>query len=61
MMTLKQWRESQSLSQEQLAELMGVSGPYISMLESGKRKPAYAIIAAFERRSKGKVTFESFK
>ena len=35
---LKQWRKHRGLTQEQLAERAGLSAPYISQLESGRRQ-----------------------
>ena len=34
---IKVWREYRTLTQEQLAQRAGISTPYISQLESGKR------------------------
>lgn len=40
---LKLWREYRGLSKAALAELIGVNGQYISMIESEKRKGTAAI------------------
>ena len=37
---IREFRQAAGLSQEQLADRMDVSTPYISMLESGKRYPS---------------------
>lgn len=42
---LKRWRKKKQWTQLQLAEQLGVSESFISMLEAGKRKPAASIIA----------------
>jgi len=36
---LRSWREKAGLKQSELAAKVGVTGPYISLLESGKRPP----------------------
>jgi DNA-binding XRE family transcriptional regulator len=35
---VKAWREYRSLSQKQLADMAGISIPFLSQIESGKRK-----------------------
>ncbi|MEZ4863425.1 MAG: helix-turn-helix transcriptional regulator [Caldilineaceae bacterium] len=35
---IRVWREYRALTQQQLAEKIGISKPYLSQLESGKRK-----------------------
>jgi len=40
---IKSAREERDLSQEQLADMVGVSSPYISQLELGKRLPTDAL------------------
>jgi len=43
---LIKWRKDHGLTQEQLANLLGVTKPSISMYESGKRKiPAFLHLA----------------
>lgn len=37
---LKELREKEGLNQQQLAEKVGVSREYISMIESGQRNPS---------------------
>jgi DNA-binding XRE family transcriptional regulator len=34
---IKVWREYRNLTQQQLADLIGISKPYLSQLETGKR------------------------
>jgi transcriptional regulator with XRE-family HTH domain len=35
---LRQWRKHRSLTQDQLAERIGISKPYLSQIETGKRQ-----------------------
>ena len=41
---IKGWREYRRLSQKQLAEAAGISIPFLSQLESGKRKASAKIM-----------------
>jgi DNA-binding XRE family transcriptional regulator len=41
---VKAWREYRSLSQKQLAELANISIPFLSQIESGKRKASTKIM-----------------
>jgi DNA-binding XRE family transcriptional regulator len=43
---IKVWREHRGLTQRQLAETVGISTPYLSQLESGKRKGATDVLSA---------------
>jgi len=43
-MILKQIRKKQGLTQHKVAEIIGVSKDYISMIERGKRTPSSKII-----------------
>jgi DNA-binding XRE family transcriptional regulator len=43
---IKVWREYRGLTQQQTAEAAGISVPYLSQIESGKRKGATSILAA---------------
>jgi DNA-binding XRE family transcriptional regulator len=43
---IKVWREHRGLTQRQLAETVGISTPYLSQLESGKRKGATEVLSA---------------
>lgn len=42
---LKTWREYRGLTQKALAEVAGISVPYLSQLESGKRKGSLEILS----------------
>jgi DNA-binding XRE family transcriptional regulator len=42
---VKAWREYRNLSQKQLAELADISIPFLSQIESGKRKASIKIMA----------------
>lgn len=41
---IRVWREHRDLSQRQLAELAGISTPYLSQLEAGKREASQRVI-----------------
>jgi DNA-binding XRE family transcriptional regulator len=43
---VKAWREYRGLTQRQLAETVGISTPYLSQLETGKRKGATEVLSA---------------
>ena len=43
---LRRLRERERWTQEELAERMSVSGPYVSMLEAGGRVPSLEVIEA---------------
>jgi DNA-binding XRE family transcriptional regulator len=43
---IRVWREYRGLTQQQLAEAAGISVPYLSQIESGKRKGRAEILAA---------------
>jgi len=49
---IKVWREYRRLRQHQLAKAAGISVPYLSQLESGKRKGSAAILTALSRALK---------
>ena len=40
------WREYRGLTQQQLAGAAGISVPYVSQIESGKRKGTTGVLAA---------------
>jgi DNA-binding XRE family transcriptional regulator len=40
------WREHRGLTQQQLADAAGISTPYLSQLESGKRKGSTEVLSA---------------
>jgi DNA-binding XRE family transcriptional regulator len=43
---LRLWREYRNLTQAQLAALAGISVPYLSQIETGKRDPSTRTLAA---------------
>jgi len=43
---IRVWREHRSLTQQRLAEAASISVPYLSQIESGKRKGRAAVLAA---------------
>ncbi|WP_053985271.1 helix-turn-helix transcriptional regulator [Niameybacter massiliensis] len=59
---LKQFRVESKLTQEQLAEKVGVHKDYISMIERGKRTPGFALskkIAIILNRTVDEIFFAS--
>ena len=46
---VKVWREHQRLTQRQLAEAAGISAPYLSQIESGKREGTTEVLAAIAK------------
>ncbi len=43
---IKVWREYRALSQQELAEKVGISTPYLSQLETGKRIGSLKVLTA---------------
>ena len=43
------WREHRGLNQQQLAEAVGISVPYLSQIELGRRKGSAAVLAAIAK------------
>lgn len=43
---IKVWREHRSLTQQELADRVGISKPYLSQLETGKRTGTTDVLAA---------------
>jgi DNA-binding XRE family transcriptional regulator len=41
---IKVWREYRGLTQQQLAEAAGISIPFLSQIETGKRKPSVGVL-----------------
>ena len=46
---IKAWREYRGLTQQQLAQAVGISSPYLSQLETGKRTGTAEVLAAIAR------------
>ena len=46
---VKVWREHRRLTQRQLAEAAGISAPYLSQIESGKREGTTEVLAAIAK------------
>ncbi len=46
---IKLWREHRSLTQQELAKRVGISKPYLSQLETGKRQGTVETISAVAR------------
>ena len=43
------WREHRRLTQQQVAETAGISVPYLSQIESGKRKGTVEVLSAIAK------------
>ena len=43
------WRQHRGLTQQQLAEATGISIPYLSQIESGKRRGSAEVLAAIAK------------
>lgn len=46
---VRAWREYRGLTQQRLAEAAGISVPYLSQIESGKRKGSTDVLSAIAR------------
>jgi DNA-binding XRE family transcriptional regulator len=46
---IKVWREHRRLTQHQLAEMAGISMPFLSQLETGKRQASTKVMIAIAR------------
>jgi len=46
---IRVWREHRGLTQQQLAESAGISTPYLSQIESGKRKGTADVLTAIAK------------
>jgi transcriptional regulator with XRE-family HTH domain len=44
---LKEWRKHRSYTQDRLAEMTGLSKPYVSQLETGKRQYTQELLEVF--------------
>ena len=49
---IKTWREFRGLSQQELAEKVGISVPYLSQLETNKRKGSLDVLSALSKELK---------
>ncbi len=49
---IKVWREYRGLTQQQLAETAGISVPYLSQLETGKRKGSIEVLTVIVKTLK---------
>jgi len=43
------WREHRGLTQQPLAKAIGISVPYLSQIESGKRRGSAKVLAAIAK------------
>ena len=49
---IKVWREYRQLTQQQLAEVAGISIPYLSQIETGKRRGSTEVLTAIAKALK---------
>jgi len=49
---IKVWREYRALTQQQLAERVGISKPYLSQIETGKRTGTTEVLSAIAKALK---------
>ncbi len=47
--SVKIWREFRNLTQQQLAESVGLSLPFLSQIETGKRKPSVRVLTRISK------------
>ncbi|MEW6087289.1 MAG: helix-turn-helix transcriptional regulator [bacterium] len=52
---IRELREKQNLSQEELANRLNVSTPYVSLLERGLRSPSIEILKEIEQNLEGSL------
>jgi transcriptional regulator with XRE-family HTH domain len=57
-MTLKEWRESEGLTQAALASELGIHTQYLSDIERGVRTPGGGLANRIRRRSQDVVTLD---
>lgn len=55
-MRLKKIREQAGLTQTELAKAVNISGPYVSLIEAGKRVPTLAVIEKWAETCGKKVS-----
>ena len=46
---IRVWREFRGMNQQQLAQAVGISIPYLSQMEAGKRQGSLQVLKAFAR------------
>jgi transcriptional regulator with XRE-family HTH domain len=46
---IRVWRQHRGLTQQQLAKAAGISVPYLSQIESGKRQGSAEVLAAIAK------------
>lgn len=49
---VKRWRVEASLTQKELAGKLGISVPYVSLIERGARNPPFTLVLAIARAVK---------
>lgn len=57
-MTLKEWRETEGLTQEEAGARIRVTRAHWCRLESGERLPGFRKLLKLVRLSKGRITVE---
>ena len=56
--TLKKWRESKGLTQQEVATAIGVHVQYISALERGARRPGMGVATKIREYTDGAVSLD---
>ena len=56
--TLKKWRESKGLTQQEVAHAIGVHVQYISALERGARRPGMGVATKIREYTDGAVSLD---
>jgi transcriptional regulator with XRE-family HTH domain len=57
---LRSWRQSKGLSQQDVAEAVGVQKAMISRLEKGKRVASMSLVARLVEKSGGELSADDF-
>jgi transcriptional regulator with XRE-family HTH domain len=56
--TLKKWRESKGLTQQELATELGIHVQYVSALERGARRPGMGVATRIREFTEGAVSID---
>jgi len=56
--TLRQWREMQAITQQELANRLGVHVQYVSAIECGRRRPGMTVALRIRDMTGGDVSLD---
>lgn len=59
-MQFSRWIEKESITHAVIAEQLGVTSPYISMLANQKRQPSLTLLSRITRMTRGEVVLSDF-